>query len=65
MTIPNVKSLIRDTENDVTYEVMAFRALSKAELVMAVRVYHSQRRSKRKHKRGTTVKIFSVIGIND
>lgn len=64
MLKPNVVSRIKDTENDVTYEIIAYRTLSKSELVQAVRAYHMQHKAK-KLKKGSTITILSIIGLNE
>jgi hypothetical protein len=61
MQLPPVKNAIRDEENKVTYEVLAYRELSYEELVMAIRVYNGQKRSKKKD-RNCTVQIITMIG---
>lgn len=63
MEQPNVSSKIRDEERDITYDVRAYRALSREELVETVR--HHRARAKRKDKRGDTVVILTIIGFRD
>lgn len=60
MKMPNIPNPIRDAEGDVTYVVMAYRKLTRGEIVQAVRVYRSQH--KRKPKKGTKVTIYSLHG---
>jgi len=60
--MPNVRNELRDAEDDITYVVMAYRRLTRGELVMTVRAFHSNRRSKKKLKKGITVTILSLIG---
>lgn len=55
---PNVANIFIDPDNDITFKVMAYRKLSKQELIQAVNM-HASRRAK--PARGTTVTIFSVI----
>jgi len=58
---PTVKTTIDDTRNTgVIYHVFAYRRLSKAEALQAVRVYLSGR--KRAPRRGTQISIVTVIG---
>lgn len=62
MEQPTIKSAIRDAERDITYIVLAYRTLSRSELVMAVRVFLQQNR---KHpKKGSVVTIHSLIGFD-
>lgn len=61
MKMPDVASTIIDQERDVTYRVFAYRSLTHAELVLAVRHFHAQKKRK-KLKRGETVIIHSIIG---
>ena len=64
MEQPNVRSSIRDEENNVTYHVMAYRELTRAELVGAVRMYRSQPRFRRRKtpEKNKIITIISVIG---
>lgn len=64
MQPPNISNPIKDPEADVTYNVMAYRQLSRAEVVQAVRMYMAQKKGK-KPKRGTTVTIITVIGATE
>jgi hypothetical protein len=64
MELPQVSNPIRDDGKNVTYNVIAYRKLSRNEIVQAVRYYHSQKKTK-KLKNGTTVKIVTIIGHND
>lgn len=61
---PNINNIIKDEENDVTYEIMAYRRLSKGEMVDAVRFYQSQKKTK-KPKKGSTITIITIIGFNE
>ena len=62
MTMPSVRTSLMDDRNGVRYDVLAYRQLSRGELLTAVRVYLSQRKRRRKLKRGTLVEIVSIIG---
>ncbi len=53
MEMPNVRNEILDVEKEITYVVMAYRKMTHGELVQAVRVFHSGRKSKKKLKKGT------------
>jgi hypothetical protein len=61
MKPPDIVSTIVDQERNITYQVAAYRTLTRSELVMAVRHFWSQRK-KPKVKLGGTVKIISIIG---
>jgi hypothetical protein len=63
MQMPDVSHTIRDAERDVTYIVLAYRKLSRAELVQAVRVFSAAR--KRAPKRGSTIRIVTTFGSED
>lgn len=52
-----------DEVRGVTYDVIAYRQLTRAELLAAVSVYLGGRRGK--SKRGTLVTVFSIIGHDD
>lgn len=64
MEMPDVRSTIRDEERNVTYHVLAYRALARDELVAAVRHYHAQPsvRGKGKRLRNTVIKIITTHG---
>lgn len=64
MEQPHISNSIRNKEKDVTYNVIAYRKLSRDEVVNAIRHYHSQKNSK-KLKKGTTVTIVTTIGHSD
>lgn len=64
MKPPHISNPIKDPESDVTYNVMAYRQLSQSEVAHAVRYYLSQAK-KRKPKPGSTITIFTVIGVNE
>lgn len=52
MQPPNEKYTLKNAESDVTYHVLAYRSLTRAEVVQAIRVYNSQRKRRAKIKRG-------------
>ncbi len=64
MEQPQVSNPIRDKEKGVTYNVIAYRKLSREEVVLAIRHYHAQKKQK-KPKKGTTVTILTIIGYNE
>ncbi|MCB2190329.1 MAG: hypothetical protein KQI62_02115 [Deltaproteobacteria bacterium] len=59
MELPRVKNVIKDPRRDVTYVVMAYRQLTRQEIVFGVQCYLS--RVKKKPKKGDTVTIYSVF----
>jgi hypothetical protein len=59
MRHPDVLNKLIDPDNGVTYEVVAYRSLTKGELLMAVRYYLAS--VKKRPKRGAVVRIISVI----
>lgn len=61
MELPSVVSTLKDSENDVTYNVRAYRRLSRQELLQSVGLFLGQRKGK-KPKRGTIITIVTVIG---
>lgn len=61
MIHPDVVSTIHDQTRGITYRVLAYRPLSHAELVSAIRTFHGQKR-KPKLKPGQTVTIVTIIG---
>jgi hypothetical protein len=66
MLPPNIWSTIRDEDRNVTYRVLAYRSLSREELVLQVRQYHAQlARRRRKPPRNQTVQIHTIIGATD
>jgi hypothetical protein len=65
MELPNVTTVVLDEANDIRYEVVAYRELSKAEALTAVRTFHSMKKRPKKLKRGTRIRIVSIIGARD
>lgn len=63
--LPAVKNVLVDEENDVRYEVLAYRALSEEELLFAVRYSLASGRPKRKPKCGSVVRLVTLIGHGD
>jgi len=66
MQEPNIRSSIRDEEHNMTYHVMAYRKLSREELVWQVRSYHSQPRFRRRKtpERNKVITILTIIGFD-
>lgn len=62
MELPKIPHPIRDAEMDVTYVVMAYRELTRPEVVQMVRVHQAQKRAKPKRK--SRIVIYSTFGMN-
>jgi hypothetical protein len=65
MDAPNVCNVIRDEANNVTYQIYAYRELSRDERVLAVPHYLAQPKDRRKKVRNAVVKIITVHGATD
>lgn len=63
MQAPNIDNLIKDPQHEITYNVRAYRTLTRTEMVQAVQAFRRQTGGRRP-KRGTLVTIISVIGLN-
>lgn len=61
MERPSVKNTIVDAEKNITYVVLAYRKLTREEMVLAVRHYWAQKK-RPKVKPGGTVTILSIFG---
>ena len=57
MKNPHVRHVLKDSENDVTFVVVAFRQLSDSEVLAAVRYWAARNN---KPKRGTEITIMNV-----
>jgi len=64
MTSPTFLNVLRDPTRDITYRVLAYRALTHSELRVAVALYLRSRKNKQP-KAGSTVEIVSVIGFDE
>ena len=64
MQAPNVRTTMRDPENDMTYHVLAYRSLTTQEMLQAIAQYHRQPSVRRRKKplRGKVVTIVSILG---
>ncbi|HEY4322044.1 MAG TPA: hypothetical protein VGM77_12820 [Gemmatimonadales bacterium] len=60
MEMPNVVSQIKDAEHGVLYRFLAYRPLSREELVMGVRQYLSQPRLRRRKTRERN-KVIAIV----
>ena len=61
MQAPNIRSVIIDPEKEITYVVLAYRELTRVELVQAVAAYNSMKKRKKKLPKGSTVTILSTL----
>jgi hypothetical protein len=62
MESPNVLNVLVDEARKIRYEVVAYRTLSQAELVQAVRVGLSM--TKRKPKKNSTIRFITMLGMD-
>ena len=65
--LPTVKHTVRDNEHNVTYHVMAYRKLTNREVMIGIRMYHSQPKQRRRKTpvRDKVITIISLIGLHD
>ncbi|GAB5404342.1 MAG: hypothetical protein Aurels2KO_25730 [Aureliella sp.] len=63
MEQPCVSNLARDESRNVTFDVLAYRKLSRAELLQAVRFFESSQ--KKKLKKDSHYTITTLIGLNE
>ena len=61
---PDVRNTVRDEEHNVTYHIMAYRTLSKEEMILTVRQYLAQPRLRRRktRERHKVITILTVHG---
>ncbi|MFL9911333.1 hypothetical protein [Paraburkholderia sp. RL17-337-BIB-A] len=64
MQLPNVDNFIKNWQQGVTYNICAYRKLSRDEMTRAMRIFIQQQEG-REPARGTVVKIFSLAGLED
>lgn len=64
MQMPNIISTIKDADKKITYQVIAYRSLTREELILSVRQFWAQR-NRPKVKPGSTIKIISTIGFRN
>lgn len=67
MRMPNVATSIRVEQHNITYRVLAYRPLTRAEMVLSVRQFHAQRKIRRRRTplRNQTITIVTVHGATD
>ncbi|MDR2819440.1 MAG: hypothetical protein LBB60_02780 [Desulfovibrio sp.] len=58
---PSVENIYVDQARGITYKIMAYRPLTKEEMLQGVGVFMRQKNAKKFMKRGSTIKIISVI----
>lgn len=63
MELPSIVNTLVDKQRNITYEIVAYRKLTREELILAVRNFHSQKK-KLKVKPNKKYKIMSSIGCN-
>jgi hypothetical protein len=61
MEMPNVRHTARDEARNLTFHVMAYRALTREEVAGAVRYWFTQLR-KKKAPKNQTITILTVFG---
>ena len=64
MQLPSVDNFVKDRQYGITYNICAYRELSREEMMRAVQVF-IQQQGGRQPRQGAVVQIFSVIGLND
>jgi hypothetical protein len=64
MQLPNIDNFIKDRQQGVTYNICAYRKLSREEMIRAMHIFIQQQEG-RKPAKGTIVKIFSLAGLDD
>lgn len=61
--LPPIKNSAKSHDEGITYHVMAYRKLTRDEIIQNVMFYHSQ--SKKKERKGDVVTIISLEGMSD
>jgi hypothetical protein len=64
MDVPHVRNIYEDTRHGVTYRVVAYRTLSRVEMLSAVREYLAHRNG-RMPRAGQEITIVTLLGRND
>lgn len=62
MELPNVPNVIRDPERKVEYVVLAYRTLTRDEVLQAVQAFN---RGKRAAPKNSRITITTTIGANE
>lgn len=64
MEMPKVSNVAKDEQRNITFNIMAYRQLSEAEVLRAVRYFRSTKEG-RKIKKNMTYTIISTVGARD
>lgn len=64
MKRPDILNQLVDQKNGVTYKILAYRSLTKNEILFCIAKYRSQKRNKAL-KKGSEIIIETIIGHND
>lgn len=64
MEQPGVKTTLHDPERGIDFHVIAYRTLSRSELISAVRSFMASKR-RPKLKRGQSITIVTIIGYDE
>ena len=62
METPNVISTIVDKEKNIRFDIIAYRKLTRTEMIQAVSEFYSQKKKPKKLKSGSIIKIVTIIG---
>ncbi len=63
MELPPVQAKLRDKDAGMTYEVCAYREITREEALYAIRAHNAAK--KPKPKRGSVVRIITTLGAHD
>ncbi|AGX88285.1 hypothetical protein Cenrod_2218 [Candidatus Symbiobacter mobilis CR] len=61
MEAPTISNIIKSPEKNITYNILAYKTLSRQEIVSAVQNFNSQNKRKRIEP-GTIITILTTIG---
>jgi len=64
MESPTIKTTATDRDRNIRYEVLAYRTLTEAEMIMTIRMLWGQKKGKRP-KPNSTITVMSIIGAQD
>ena len=62
MEKPSLVSTILDKERNIRFNILAYRKLTRAEMIETVSHFYSQKKQPKKLKRGSTITIVTIIG---
>jgi len=63
MKMPNVVTTVRDAEKNITYQIVAYRRLTRGEAFTQIGLAYADK--KFRPKRGETVRLLTIIGHNE